>query len=131
MRLLLRYTLINMINNYNILGAMDKNVRKMRGSRDPRDITIETYTDSNEKPLPLLPQSHGSRASKSQSTSRENSEEKSSISTSVADSSKGATACNVSADQINFISGNPFVEVTKGILHLFKEKYVYILLYTL
>lgn len=25
---------------------------------------------------------------------------------------------------INFVSGNPFVEVTKGILHLYKEKYV-------
>jgi hypothetical protein len=25
-------------------------------------------------------------------------------------------------EQMNFISGNPFVEVTKGILHLYKEK---------
>jgi hypothetical protein len=25
-------------------------------------------------------------------------------------------------EQINFISGNPFVEVTKGILHLYKEE---------
>ena len=39
------------------------------------------------------------------------------------DSALGAAAvCNSSADQINFISGNPYVEVTKGILHLFKEK---------
>jgi hypothetical protein len=25
-------------------------------------------------------------------------------------------------EQINFISGNPFVEVTKGVLHLYKEE---------
>jgi hypothetical protein len=25
-------------------------------------------------------------------------------------------------EQINFTSGNPFVEVTKGILHLYKEE---------
>lgn len=26
------------------------------------------------------------------------------------------------ADEINFFSGNPFVEVTKGVIHLFKKK---------
>lgn len=105
---------------------MDKNARKMRGSREPRNITIETYTDQNERPLPLLPQSQSSRqSSKSQSTSRENSEEKSCVSTAASTAnmeSVGASACNTTSDQINFISGNPYVEVTKGILHLFKEK---------
>ena len=28
---------------------------------------------------------------------------------------------NTASDTINFVSGNPFVEVTKGILHLYKE----------
>ncbi|XP_001603354.2 BRCA1-associated protein [Nasonia vitripennis] len=106
-------------------SAMDKNARKMRGSREPRNITIETYTDRNERPLPLLPQSQSSRqSSKSQSTSRENSEEKSCVPTVASTAnmdSVGAAACNTASDQINFISGNPYVEVTKGILHLFKE----------
>lgn len=26
------------------------------------------------------------------------------------------------ADEISFVSGNPFVEVTKGVIHLFKKK---------
>lgn len=29
-------------------------------------------------------------------------------------------------DQISFFSGNPFVEKVQGILHLYKEKYVYL-----
>lgn len=112
----------------NISGAMDKNKRKMQGCREPSDLTIETYSDPSKekKPIPLLSQSQSSRtSSKSQSTSRENSEEKyisSSGSTSNMDNTQGATALNVPSEQINFISGNPFVEVTKGILHLFKEK---------
>jgi BRCA1-associated protein len=105
---------------------MDKNARKMRGSREPQDITIETYSDPSEGPLPLLPQTQTSQtSSKSEPTSRENSEEKSCISTAASlsniDDFIGAAAYNTS-DQINFISGNPFVEITKGILHLFKEK---------
>lgn len=108
-------------------GTMEKNKKKMQGCREARDLTIETYTDSSDekKPTPLLSQSQSSRASsKSQSTSRENSEEKyvsSSASNANMDNTQGAAALNVSSE-INFISGNPFVEVTKGILHLFKEK---------
>ncbi|XP_014211557.1 BRCA1-associated protein [Copidosoma floridanum] len=105
-------------------SAMER--KNMQGSREPRDITVETYSDPNERPLPILPQGSGV-TSKSHSISRENSEEKSyaaavSASASNMDSSAGAAAaCNVASDQINFISGNPFVEVSKGILHLYKE----------
>lgn len=28
-------------------------------------------------------------------------------------------------NEIGFFSGNPFVEITKGVLHLYKEEYVY------
>ncbi|XP_058794633.1 BRCA1-associated protein [Phymastichus coffea] len=111
------------ISDFDLLegeAAMDKNTRKMRGSREPRDITIETYSGSKERPLPLLSQSSRT-SSKSQSTSRENSEEKSCLSAATSlNNMEGAAACNI-PDQISFISGNPFVEVTKGILHLFKE----------
>ncbi|XP_033218355.1 BRCA1-associated protein [Belonocnema kinseyi] len=90
-------------------------VRKMRGCREPRNITIENYSSAEEGPTPLLPQS----LNKSHSTSRLSPEDAvSSISQNPAP--EGAASCNV-PDQISFFSGNPFVEVTKGILHLFKE----------
>ena len=98
----------------------------MRGSREPSDITVETHSNPGEDPLPLLPLNLSKKKCiKQQSTSRGSSEEKSvsKNSGSLMDESAGATACKVT-DQINFTSGNPFVEVTKGILHLFKEKLV-------
>lgn len=30
--------------------------------------------------------------------------------------------CPADGEEINFVSGNPFVEVTKGVIHLFKKK---------
>lgn len=87
--------------------------RKLRGRREPKDITVESF--SNEGPTPLLSRGNTTR---SQTTSRPNSEE------STFSNSNEAIGNTASAmpDQINFISGNPFVEVTKGILHLFKEE---------
>jgi len=104
-----------------VIGTMA--ARKMRGLREPKDISIETYTNVTEDTSPLL---SGQGTSKSQSSSTANSEETSCTnSTYVASSGSGetagATACTL-PDQISFISGNPFVEVTKGILHLFKEE---------
>lgn len=98
--------------------------RKTRGCREPRDISIESYTNAVEGASPLLP-NQGNK-SKSHSSSRANSEDTSFVNSNhVASSGSGeiigATACT-SPDQISFISGNPFVEVTKGILHLFKEE---------
>lgn len=97
--------------------------RKMRGRREARDITLENYSCTTERPSPFL-SSQGS--SKPHLLPRANSEETSfttctSLPTSEGAEIIGATACSQS-DQINFISGNPFVEVTKGILHLFKEE---------
>ncbi|XP_029174662.1 BRCA1-associated protein [Nylanderia fulva] len=94
--------------------------RKMKGCRETRDISVETYTNVTENPSRLL---SSQSTSKSHSSSRSNSEE-----TSFGNSNhnagsgelSGATS-NTSPDQISFISGNPFVEVTKGILHLYKE----------
>ncbi|XP_025995214.1 BRCA1-associated protein isoform X5 [Solenopsis invicta] len=96
--------------------------KKTRGCREPRDINVETYTNVTETTSPLL---SSQSTSKSHSFSRTNSEETSFVNSNQVTSSgsgeiTGAAACT-SPDQINFISGNPFVEVTKGILHLFKE----------
>ncbi|XP_078047757.1 BRCA1-associated protein isoform X2 [Augochlora pura] len=85
---------------------------KMRGRREPTKINMENCTNLTEKPDLSLP-SQGT--STSGSTSRANSEEATYDNSDMA----GASAC--AYDQINFISGNPFVEVTKGIIHLYKE----------
>jgi len=97
--------------------------KKTRGCREPRDINVETYTNKTETTSPLL---SNQTTSKSHSFSRTNSEETSFVNSNHIVSSTpteitGAAACT-SPDQISFISGNPFVEVTKGILHLFKEE---------
>ena len=74
---------------------------RTRGNRKMSDVTIETYTDFESK---------------------ETSPENSSVSSSRR-STKDSTPLDSGAnnDSISFISGNPFVEVTKGILHLYKE----------
>lgn len=40
--------------------------------------------------------------------------------------SESSTCKEKSGDKVPYFSGNPSVEVTKGILHLFKLKYVYV-----
>lgn len=89
--------------------------RKMRGCREPRDVTVESYASVTEGPTPLLPPRC---PGKSNSTSRATSEETYNSGPAEGD---GASSRS-SSEQINFFSGNPFVEVTKGILHLFKEE---------
>ncbi|KAK0183329.1 hypothetical protein PV327_001380 [Microctonus hyperodae] len=97
-------------------------MRKMRGNREPRDITVESYASITEGPTPML---STSKSGKCQSVSRQNTEETSRLSNSISTTGTvegtQSTSCSTSPDQINFISGNPFVEVTKGILHLYKE----------
>ncbi|XP_012250840.2 BRCA1-associated protein isoform X2 [Athalia rosae] len=100
-------------------GAMA--ARKMRGRREPKDVTVESYASVTERPNPLFP-SRGPE--KSNSSTRVHSEETHSSNSALnagPGESDGATARSSPPDQINFFSGNPFVEVTKGILHLFKE----------
>lgn len=91
---------------------------KMRGRREPTKINMENCTNLTEK-SDLSHPSQGT--STSGSSSRANSEEAAYDNSEMA----GTSACAL--DQINFISGNPFVEVTKGIIHLYKEKYVHAL----
>lgn len=93
-----------------------------RGRRKSRELTVETYglvegttpvqplIDENLKKIEFLkkPSSKGvnSKGSKKKNKNKRNNGENSSN----------------AAEQINFISGNPFVEVTKGVLHVYKEK---------
>lgn len=81
---------------------MARVVKEQRGQRKPREISIETYTNrlSESESLGVLPKS----------SSREQTplEEKQAL-------------CD-GVGEINFFSGNPFVECTKGILHFYKSK---------
>lgn len=81
----------------------------MRGQRKPKKITIESYRNRllDGGPAPsdeyrgILPKS-----SREQTPMDE----------------VPPPAATEILGEINFFSGNPFVEVTKGILHLFKRK---------
>lgn len=83
--------------------ALDSTSKSAKDKRNPHDITVETYPSRLESPRGdwgLLPEH-----------SRET--------TSVKDKE---TAVVEDTDEIGFFSGNPFVEITKGILHLYKEE---------
>lgn len=93
-----------------------------RGRRKSRELTVETYgrvddtvavepiIDDNIKNIAFLEKTNcktsSSKILKKKKKSKRN---------------PGDIASNA-AEQINFISGNPFVEVTKGVLHVYKEK---------
>lgn len=83
------------------VGATAAEVDKSRGQRHPREISVETYPsrlESTQDDWSLLP-SHVKSEVQPDSTTMEES----------------------SKSEIGFFSGNPFVELTKGILHLYKE----------
>nr|CAD7575745.1 unnamed protein product [Timema californicum] len=95
--------------------ASESDSLRARGRRDMRDITIETYSNNSEgRQSPgllhipendLLPTQTVKEPKPRSSSSCE------------PDCDSNA----ISKTKIAFVSGNPFVEITKGILHLFKE----------
>ena len=91
---------------------------RARGNRKMSDVTIETYTDFDAA-VGLV------TSTSSKETSPSSVENTSSSVTSSRRSTKDSTPLDGGSvgntDTINFVSGNPFVEVTKGILHLYKE----------
>lgn len=83
------------------------------------DVTIETYTDFET----VTNSSSAANVTNSSSKETSPSVENSSVSSSRR-STKDSTPMDgtgITANTISFVSGNPFVEVTKGILHLYKE----------
>ncbi|XP_034952400.1 BRCA1-associated protein [Chelonus insularis] len=92
--------------------------KKIRGRREPKNITVESYANVSESSVSLLP---SQKTTKTHSIPRPNSEESSSSNNPAVASEGVQLNSSPSTEQITFISGNPFVEVTKGILHLFKE----------
>lgn len=91
-----------------------------RGRRKSRELTVETYSrvdstapiepviDDNLKKLEFLKTPNSKTSSKG--LKKKNKKKR-----------YGENMLNP-GEQINFISGNPFVEVTKGVLHVYKEK---------
>lgn len=110
----------DLLENLTMSTQLPKPVRsqslreRARGNRKMSDVTIETYTDFDAGGAGPAT----SNSSKETSPSVENT---SSSVTSSRRSTKDSTPLEGNADTINFVSGNPFVEVTKGILHLYKE----------
>lgn len=80
-------------------------IKEHRGQRKPKNIQIETYANivSGEEAKGVLPKS-----SREQTPLTETSE---------------ASSVPDTPNEVKFFSGNPFVEQTTGILHLYKKKY--------
>lgn len=85
-----------------------------RGRRKSRELTVETYSrvdgtvpvepliNENSKKIEFLKKPNSKGLKKKNKNKRNND--------------------GNAAEQINFISGNPFAEATKGVLHVYKEK---------
>lgn len=81
----------------------------IRGRREPRRYRVETYSkEAGQDSKRLFPKELSSYV-------RQGSSEKEAC-----ENDLGATS--EEGDVVSFSSGNPFVEVTRGILHLYKEK---------
>ncbi|KAF5284146.1 hypothetical protein FQR65_LT00146 [Abscondita terminalis] len=78
------------------VDASKPNVQNSRGQRKPKNISVETFASRLEKPIDdigILP----------------------------IESRKIVKSEMEVSGEIGFFSGNPFLEITKGILHLYKE----------
>ena len=94
--------------------------RTMRGRRQVNDVTIETYTslDITSNSVSIL-QAETSKKDKSKKNSEE--DVKNTLIVEKDEKTK-SNVVDLRLEPITFMSGNPFVEVTKGILHLYKEE---------
>lgn len=84
-----------------------------RGRRKSRELTVETYgrVDGTAPVVPLI-DGHLNEIQFINKPSSKRLKKK----------NKNKQNEAKPAKHINFISGNPFVEVTKGVLHVYKEK---------
>lgn len=93
-----------------------------RGQRKSRELTVETY-GRVDGTAPVKPLIEGD-SKKIEFLKKPNAKVSNSKGLKKRNKNKRNHAENTSnaAEQIDFISGNPFVEVTKGVLHVYKEK---------
>ena len=103
-------------------SVLGEQQRRERGQRRPSDIMVETIHGPGEETWAIRAAAAMARRSetKSRSVSKEGTPgSEASVGARSRDSTKESTPLSMD-DRINFISGNPFVEVTKGVIHLFK-----------
>lgn len=94
-----------------------QNKVRPRGRRQVKDVTIETYTstEGSSGAVSLLkPETSKKEKSKKSKDAKNINTEK--------DETTKNNVIDLRLEPISFLSGNPFVEVTKGILHLYKEE---------
>ncbi|KAJ1524015.1 hypothetical protein ONE63_010558 [Megalurothrips usitatus] len=133
------------------MAAKNVKPNARRGRREMRNITVETYSRVGEEPTRVLPPTSAwesgqtaitlfpsaaarEDAAKAEPSSKQSVASQSSFSEDDVPTSRhsleldeadpmlrGERERERDPTHINFISGNPFVEVTKGILHLYKE----------
>lgn len=96
------------------LGKLPSN----RGRRQVKEVTIETFTNSeNTESASLLKPDSSKKYKKSGPSKDQNASKK--------DEKTRSNVVDLRLEPIRFFSGNPYVEVTKGILHLYKEEWVF------
>ncbi len=104
-----------------------KAAKHVRGKRQMSDITVTTFDmeqKQQKESTPLSADEAGTDTGCSSSERGEASKPSTKESTPASMGAASSSASSSSAadkDQIKFISGNPFVEVTKGVIHLYKE----------
>ncbi len=90
--------------------------KKARGRRQLNEVTVETFTIKDDGDGQEVSSSSSAAASAAASTSASKESTPSSAHSAAKDK-------DPSGEQLNFVSGNPFVEVTNGVLHLYKENH--------
>lgn len=91
------------------VGAAATVKKQYRGQRKANQIVVENYSNTS------LPREEECRGILPPSSSRE---------VTPVQEEAPQPVCPTDGEEISFVSGNPFVEVTKGVIHLFKKKYV-------
>lgn len=95
-------------------------IRENRGKREPRQIRIENYGRSDSDPTASSSSSSLDRGilppSSREATPAEDDDDD------VAGATGNSTVDGSGTENKTFFSGNPFVEVTKGIIHMYKKK---------
>ena len=112
------------MKNAKLIDDTQNQIEKYRGRREVYEINIKTFEsmeiddaeDKSGREVITVPLKHSSKGASSKEPTPENMEEEGK------EPSPSLSEALRSRDQISFVSGNPFVESTKGILHLFKEE---------
>ncbi len=97
--------------------------KKSRGRRQMAEVTVQTFTGDDLGAAKEEASATASGAEAVAATKGEESKKSSKESTPASTASSKDSSAKDGSDSgcLNFVSGNPFVEVTKGVLHLYKE----------